>query len=82
MNRIAAAVAKIQQLYNENQNLQNYIVHLNTEYEIITDQYMNGNITYPIGPQQRKLKSAANKAARQMEKNSELIRKLKVRYSL
>ncbi len=76
------AIIKIQQLVNENQNLSIYIANLNSEYDIITDQYMNGDIPWDVGPQQRKLKRAADKAARQLQKNNETIRKLQLKYSL
>lgn len=49
------AYNKIQQLNQEITELQNYIRNIDTEYEIITDQYMNGDILYDIGKQQRKL---------------------------
>lgn len=76
------AIIKIQQLVNENQNLSGYIANLNSEYNIITDQYMNCDIPWDVGPQQRKLKRTANKAARQVQKNNETIRKLQLKYSL
>ena len=49
------AYNKIKQLNQEIAELQNYIRNIDTEYEIITDQYMNGDILYDIGKQQRKL---------------------------
>ena len=74
------AKIKIQQLASENQNLNAYVKNLNTEYGIITDQYMNGDIPWDVGSQQRKLKKAADKAERQIQKNNETIRKLRLKY--
>ena len=38
------------------------------QYEILTDQYMNGNILGPIGKQQAKLRRVYDKAMREAEK--------------
>lgn len=48
--------AKFQQNCLEMQSLQIMIQNLETEYSVLTDQYMNGNIPWDIGKEQAKLR--------------------------
>lgn len=48
--------AKYQQNCLEMQSLQIMIQNLETEYSVLTDQYMNGNIPWDIGKEQAKLR--------------------------
>lgn len=82
MTRQEQAYNKIQQLSKEIMELQNYIRNIETEYEIITDQYMNGDILYDIGKQQRKLMNLKGRHVRNITKKSKEINRLKLKYGL
>lgn len=82
MTRQQQAAAKIQQLLVENQQLNNAIQELNTEYDILTDQYMDGRITWNIGGAQRRLNRQIDKLRKHVNKNSSTIWELKVKYNL
>lgn len=82
MTRQEQAYNKIQQLNQEIAELQNYIRNIDTEYEIITDQYMNGDILYDIGKQQRKLMNLKDSHVRNINKKSKEISRLKIKYGL
>lgn len=51
---------KFQQNCLEMQSLQIMIQNLETEYSVLTDQYMNGNIPWDIGKEQAKLRRQIN----------------------
>lgn len=76
------AYNKIQQLNQEIAELQNYIRNIDTEYEIITDQYMNGDILYDIGKQQRKLMKLKDNHIKNINKKAKEISRLKIKYGL
>lgn len=56
--------------------LANTVNNLETEYAVLTDQYMNGNIIFDIGKQQARLKREADKCKRKYMKLSEENRKI------
>ena len=68
MTRQEQAYNKIQQLSQEIAELQGYVRNIETEYEIITDQYMNGNIDYDIGKEQRAIIKRIKKAEKEYSK--------------
>lgn len=76
------AYNKIQQLNQEIAELQNYIRNIDTEYEIITDQYMNGDILYDIGKQQRKLMKLKDNHIKNINRKAKEISRLKIKYGL
>lgn len=76
------AYNKIQQLNQEIEELQNYIRNIDTEYEIITDQYMNGDILYDIGKQQRKLMKLKDNHIKNINRKAKEISRLRIKYSL
>lgn len=82
MTRQEQAYSKIQQLNQEILELQKYIKNIETEYEIITDQYMNGDILYDIGKQQSKLMNLKDSHIRNITKKSKEISRLKLKYGL
>lgn len=82
MIRQEQAIIKIQQLSQEIAELQQYISNIETEYEIITDQYMNGDIIYDIGKQQRKLMKLRDSHIKNINKNVKEINRLKIKYNL
>lgn len=82
MTRQEQAYNKIQQLSQEIIELQKYITNIETEYEIITDQYMNGDILYDIGKQQRKLMKLKDNHIKNINKKVKEISRLKIKYGL
>lgn len=82
MTRQQQAAVKIQQLLVENQQLNNAIQELDTEYDILTDQYMDGRITWNIGGAQRRLTKQIDKLRKRVNKNLSIIWELKSKYNL
>lgn len=82
MTRQEQAYNKIQQLNQEIAELQEYIRNIEIEYGIITDQYMNGDIIYDIGKQQRKLMKLRDSHIKNINKNVKEINRLKIKYNL
>lgn len=82
MTRQEQAYNKIQQLNQEIAELQNYIRNIDTEYEIITDQYMNGDILYDIGKQQRKLMKLKDNHIKNINRKAKEISRLKIKYDI
>ena len=82
MTRQEQAYNKIQQLNQEILELQKYIKNIETEYEIITDQYMNGDILYDIGKQQRKLMKLKDNHIKNINRKAKEISRLKIKYGL
>lgn len=80
--RAVVAVNKIQQLLVENQQLNATIQELSTEYDILTDQYMDGRIAWNIGGAQRRLTKQIDKLRKRVNKNLRLIWELKGKYNL
>lgn len=82
MTRQEQAYSKIQQLNQEILELQKYIKNIETEYEIITDQYMNGDILYDIGKQQRKLMKLKDNHIKNINRKAKEISRLKIKYDI
>ena len=82
MTRQEQAYNKVQQLNQEIIELQEYIKNIETEYEIITDQYMNGDILYDIGKQQMKLIKSKENHIKNINKKAKEISRLKIKYGL
>lgn len=64
-----ANIYKLQAKYDEIQQdmvtVQNQISRLENEYAVLTDQYMNGNIPWDIGKDQRRIEREVNKLKKQ-----------------
>lgn len=82
MTRQEQAYNKIQQLSQEIAELQGYVRNIETEYEIITDQYMNGDILYNIGKQQRKLMKLKDNHIKNINRKAKEISRLKIKYDI
>ena len=82
MTRQEQAYNKIQQLNQEILELQKYIKNIETEYESITDQYMNGDILYDIGKQQRKLMKLKDNHIKNINRKAKEISRLKIKYDI
>lgn len=82
MTRQEQAYNKIQQLNQKILELQKYIKNIETEYEIITDQYMNGDILYNIGKQQRKLMKLKDNHIKNINREAKEISRLKIKYDI
>ena len=78
-----ADIYKLQMQFQQNQNemiaLRNGVMTLETRYDVLTDQYMNGNIPYDIGKDQARIKREINKLKRRYEKLSEQNRKIQLK---
>lgn len=82
MTRQEQAYNKIQQLNQEIIELQKYIKNIETEYGVITDQYMNGDILYSIGKQQKKLMKLKDNHIKNINKKAKEISRLKIKYDI
>ena len=82
MTRQEQAYNKIQQLSQEIAELLGYVRNIETEYEIITDQYMNGDILYDIGKQQRKLMKLKDNHIKNINRKAKEISRLKIKYDI
>lgn len=78
MTRIEKARAKFYRLQRENMELKRYIQALETDYNIITDQYMNGDfyVNSNIGSIQRRYNRAIASNQRKLYKNEKEMRRL------
>lgn len=56
-----------------------YLYNIETEYEIVTDQYMNGDIKRPIGKYQDKLMREARKIKQRIDSNRHKLMKLQMK---
>lgn len=77
MTKAEQTELKIRKLMLENRELMTYIQNIEIEYDVLTDQYMNGNIAGPIGRAQRHLEKLADKHKRKILRNNDKIVKLK-----
>lgn len=82
MGRIENAMAKIQTLNTEIEQLNAEILEAERRYNIITDQYMEGIILGPVGKEQNKLHRYADKCRVKIQKNMQEIHRLKTRYGI
>ena len=82
MTRQEQAYNKIQQLNQKILELQKYIKNIETEYETITDQYMNGDIHYSIGKQQNKLMKLRDSHIKNINRKAKEISRLKIKYDI
>ena len=81
MNR-EKLLAKLNEIESDMTHLSNYCKAWETEYEIITDQYMNGDIRYPIGKEQRAIIRKIEKAQMQYYKLQQKAYKIREKLSL
>lgn len=81
MNR-EKLLAKLNEIESDMTHLSNYCKAWETEYEIITDQYMNGDIRYPIGKEQRAITKKIEKAQRRYCKLQQQAYKIREKLSL
>ena len=72
---------KIQDLQQEIASLQSYVTNLETEYRVVTDQYMEGVVTADVGKYQNKLKRERDRALKHIENKSTQLRRLVQKYS-
>ena len=72
---------KIEKLNIAIQQDSDYLDALDTEYKVVTDQYMNGDIRYPIGKEQRVITRKIEKAQRQYCKLQQQAYKIREKLS-
>lgn len=67
-NNRDSLIKKLNEIQSTMISLENYCKQWRIEYEIITDQYMNGNIDYDIGKEQRAIIKRIKKAEKEYSK--------------
>lgn len=67
-------------LCNKIQSLKTYIHNLEVDYEVITDQYMNGDISWNVGRYQRRITREIEKSQRKLSVKLKKLSKLEKRY--
>ncbi len=77
INRI---VQKRDMLLQQQADLKSMIFECKREYEVLTDQYMNGDIIWDIGKEQRMIKREESKYTRKLQKVELELRKLNQKY--
>ena len=82
MTRRDAALYKINALIIENNQYQQYIKIVESDYEVLTDQYMNGNIEGPIGKEQNRLMRLRDGYMKHIQKNERAIASMRIKYGL
>ena len=80
MNR-EKLLAKLNEIESEMARLSDYCKAWETEYRIITDQYMNDDIRYPIGKEQRAITRKIEKAQMQYYKLQQKAYKIREKLS-
>lgn len=60
---------KIEKLNIAIQQDSDYLDALDTEYEVVTDQYMNGNILEPVGRYQNRIKREMDRVSKRLYRN-------------
>ena len=71
---------KIEKLNIAIQQDSNYLDALDTEYEVVTDQYMNGDILEPVGRYQNKIKREMDKVSKRLYRNKVKLDRLLEKY--
>lgn len=71
---------KIEKLNIAIQQDSDYLYSLDTEYDVITDQYMNGDILEPVGRYQNKIKREMDKVSKRLYRNKVKLDKLLEKY--
>lgn len=72
-------LSKLREIESEMVQLEAYCQQWQMEYYTLTDQYMNGNIRYPIGDEQRAITKKIEKAKKQYNKLYQQAYKIKQR---
>ena len=67
-NNRDSLIKKLNEIQSTMISLENYCKQWRIEYETITDQYMNGNIDYDIGKEQRAIIKRIKKAEKEYSK--------------
>ena len=67
---------KIEKLNIAIQQDSNYLDALYTEYDVVTDQYMNGDILEPVGRYQNRIKREMYKVSKRLYRNRVKLEKL------
>lgn len=75
-------LAKLNEVESEMIRLENYCKQWRIEYDILTDQYMNGNIIDDIGKEQRAIVKRIEKAQRQYCKLQQQAYKIREKLSV
>ena len=71
---------KIEKLNIAIQQDSDYLYNLDTEYDVITDQYMNGDILEPIGRYQNRIKREMDRVSKRLYRNRVKLDKLLEKY--
>lgn len=71
---------KIEKLNIAIQQDSDYLYSLDTEYDVITDQYMNGDILEPVGRYQNRIKREMDRVSKRLYRNRVKLDKLLEKY--
>lgn len=71
---------KIEKLNIAIQQDSDYLYSLDTEYEVVTDQYMNGDILEPVGRYQNRIKREMYRVSKRLYRNKVKLDKLLEKY--
>ena len=71
---------KIEKLNIAIQQDSDYLYSLDTEYDVITDQYMNGDILEPVGRYQNRIKREMDRVSKRLYRNRVKFDKLLEKY--
>ena len=75
-------LARVNRLILERDNCITYMRNIETEYNVLTDQYMNGTITWDIGKDQARLMREHNRLKRRLNNIEKDLNKVRLRYNL
>lgn len=75
-------LARVNRLIRERDNCITYMRNIETEYNVLTDQYMNGNISWDIGKEQDRLMQEYNRLKRWLDNIEKYLDKVRLRYNL
>ena len=73
---------RVERLRQEIVQLNLVIERLETDYAVLTDKYMNGNIDWPIGKDQARIKREIEKCKRKIQKDMIELNKIREKHRI
>ena len=75
-------LVKLKQIESDIIDIQEYFKNLQISYEVLTDQYMNGDIIDPIGKEQDRIMRKIDKAQRRYWKLQQQANKIRQKLNM
>ena len=75
-------LVKLKQIESDIIDIQEYFKNLQISYEVLTDQYMNGDILDPIGKEQDRIMRKIDKAQRRYWKLQQQANKIRQKLNM